>query len=285
MTTPPAGTDAVLVLSGGANLGAVQVGMLRGLLEAGIRPVALVGASVGALNAAALAVDPTLDRVTHLEDCWRAVRRRDVFAGDRRAGAARLLLGRSHLHHPGNLRAMIERWFEPDDLSRTAVPLHVATTELHSGETRWWRAGDPTRILLASTAIPVVFPPVELDGVLHVDGALVEPVGLQRAAAISSAPIVVLDAGATASPLAPPSGAVAMVVAAIRAGRMARLAHDRSTVDPARVTWLRADVPELAYHDFSRTEELIARGRAATDGLVLPAAATDPRRSPAPDLR
>ncbi len=255
--------EAVVVLSGGANLGAAQIGMLQGVFDHGIRPTAFVGSSVGALNAAGVALDPSRERVDLLAEAWRGVRRTDVFGGDRLLGLARLASGRGHLHHTRGLRRLIETWFPVDDLSRTKVPLHVATTELDSGETRWWRAGPAADILLASTAIPVVFPPVELDGQLHVDGALVEPVGLHRAAAISPAPIIVLDAGATASPLRSPSGPVSMIVASIRAGRMARLARDRTDVDPTRVTWISVDTPGIPYHDFTQTDVLIAAGRAA----------------------
>ena len=158
-------SDPVLVLSGGGNLGAVQAGMLQALFHAGLRPGALLGSSVGALNAAYLAVDPTPERADALVAAWRSVRGADVFGGDRRLGFASVLLGRRpHVHHARGLARLIDRWFEPHDLAETAIPLHVATTELESGVVRWRRAGDPTRVLLASTAIPVLFPPVELDG-------------------------------------------------------------------------------------------------------------------------
>lgn len=255
--------DAVLVFSGGANLGALQVGMLQAIVEAGIRPKAVVGASVGALNAACFAVDPTAERVERMKSVWLSLRREDVFAGSRLFGSARLAIGRRYMHEARGLRRLVADWFEPADLSQTAIPVHVATTALHSGEVRWWRAGPPADILVASAASPVVFPPVELDGDLHVDGALVEPLGLERAAALTSAPVLVLDAGATSTPLRPPQGAVSMIVAAIRAGRVARLAQDRARADLDRVLWLRAAAPHLAYHDFSHTAELIALGHAA----------------------
>lgn len=273
-------TDPVIVLSGGGNLGAVQAGMLQVLLRAGMRPQALLGSSVGALNAASLAVDPTPTRADALVDAWRTVRGGDVFSGGGRFRLAELALGRrSHLHDTRGLERLLERWFEPDDLADTAVPLHVATTELATGAVRWWRAGPPVPILLATAAIPVLFPPVALDGMLHVDGALVEPVGVRRAAGLGSGPVIVIDTGATAIPLRDAAGPVASLVATIRAGRMARLAEDRAAVDDARVHWLTAACPELGYRDFSRTDDLLDVGRAAAESLLADQPGLLPQRS------
>lgn len=271
--------DAVLVLSGGGNLGAVQAGMLESVLAAGIRPRHIVGSSVGALNGAFLAVDPTPERVEQLQQAWRSLVVGDVFAGHRLVGYLCLAAGRVHIHDPSGLRRLIRTWFEPTDLSQTAIPIHVATTELATGITRWWRAGDPVDILQASAAIPVVFPPVELGDVLHIDGAVVEPIGLERAASICDLPIVVLESGATAAELRPPDGPVSMVTAAVRAGRVSRLARDLDAVDRRRIIWLQADVPVLAYHDFSRTEELIDIGRKGAAEILAEALPAMGRRA------
>ena len=67
------------VLSGGGNLGAVQVGMLDALRERGIVPDLLVGASVGALNAAYIAGrGMNADAIEDLTTVWLRVRRRDL---------------------------------------------------------------------------------------------------------------------------------------------------------------------------------------------------------------
>ena len=67
----------VFVLSGGAARGAVQVGMLEVLLDAGIVPDALVGTSVGALNAAFVAARPDHDRIRELRGKWLQLSTRD----------------------------------------------------------------------------------------------------------------------------------------------------------------------------------------------------------------
>src|ERR1700759_3643399 len=71
----------VFVLSGGAARGAVQVGMMEVLLERGIVPDALVGTSVGALNAAFMGCRPDLARARELRRRWMALTTRDIFPG------------------------------------------------------------------------------------------------------------------------------------------------------------------------------------------------------------
>jgi NTE family protein len=86
-----------LVLAGGGSLGAVQVGTLRALVEAGVEFDLVVGTSVGAVNAAWLVGDPTPSGVAELTRIWRGLRRGHVFptnpvrgvlaaAGQRRSG-------------------------------------------------------------------------------------------------------------------------------------------------------------------------------------------------------
>src|SRR6202035_704732 len=67
------------VFDGGGSLGAVEVGMLKALISYGVQADFVVGSSVGALNAAFFAGEPTGDGVQRLEQIWLGVRRRDVF--------------------------------------------------------------------------------------------------------------------------------------------------------------------------------------------------------------
>lgn len=71
--------STAFVLSGGAALGAVQVGMLQALRDHGVRADFVVGTSVGAVNAAWVAGDPNGDRLDELESLWRSLRRGHVF--------------------------------------------------------------------------------------------------------------------------------------------------------------------------------------------------------------
>jgi NTE family protein len=188
----PAPRD-VMVLSGGGSLGAAQVGALQALFEAGIVPDAVVGCSVGALNAAFLAVDPTAARVAELEQVWRGMSRNAVFPSGRFTVATRLAGRRDHLYSADGLRAVIESCVPLADLADTAIPVHVVTTDLRAGEPVWWTSGDPVEVLAASTCLPGIFPPVPLGGSLHVDGGVTCPVPTQRALDLGARRVWVLD--------------------------------------------------------------------------------------------
>lgn len=252
----------VFVLSGGANYGAVQVGMLRALFDAGIRPDAVVGASVGAINAAVLACDPTPGGVERLTEGWLATRRDDVFPGSKLSRAWRMARRSLHLHDPEPLRALIARWLPVDDLSETAIPVHVATTELRSGRTCWWDRGRAVDVLAASASLPLVFPPVPLDGELHIDGAVAQVVPLGRVAELGAKRVYVLDAGGTSRPCTDPATGFDVLWSAVRAARLAHLELDRAAFGRFRkVVWLPpVDTGKLAYDDFTHTAELIAAG-------------------------
>ncbi|WP_248581671.1 patatin-like phospholipase family protein [Nocardioides sp. InS609-2] len=119
------------VLSGGANLGAAQAGTLVALGEAGIRPDLIVATSVGAVNGAWIAGEGDIE---DLLDVWRALRRSDVFpAGP--VGGLLGFLGRSdHLGSDGGLRRLLRTHLRFSDLESAATPLHVAATDLLTGE-------------------------------------------------------------------------------------------------------------------------------------------------------
>lgn len=181
------------VLSGGGSLGAAQVGALQALFEAGVVPDVVIGCSVGALNAAYVAVEPTLSRANELEHVWRGMSRDLVFP-DGRFTVARRLAGRAdHLYSDHGLRGVIERCVPLDDLSNTAIPVHVVTTDLRAGEPVWWTNGDPRQVLAASACLPGIFAPVPLAGSVHVDGGVSCPVPTQRALDLGAARVWVLD--------------------------------------------------------------------------------------------
>lgn len=262
----------VFVLSGGANLGAVQVGMLKALLTAGIVPDAVIGASVGAINAAAVAADPTPEGVERLADVWCRLRRDDVFPGTRLTRAVAVARRRSYLLDPGPLRSLVARWIPFDDLADGRLPLHVATTELRTGRLRWWTSGPAVEVLVASACLPGVFPPVLLDGGLHVDGAVVSAVPVARAAAIGASVAYVLDAGSLGRvPEGEPRSALDVVLWTYRAARLAQLEAEHATASAGtELRWLPpVDVGRLAFDDFTRTRSLIAAGeRAAAEAIA-----------------
>jgi NTE family protein len=280
--------DAV-VLSGGGSLGAVQVGVLRALYEAGVRPDLFVGCSVGALNGAFLAVDPGLERLAELERLWRALDRESVFGRGRRILAAQLLSvavrKEDHLYEPDALQDLVRRWVRVDDLADTAVPVHVVTTDLLSGQPVWWSSGDPVQVLTASACLPALFPPVALGGTLHVDGGVTCPVPVERALALGAERTWVVDvSGGSIGRRDERMSAldVLLLSFAISRARLDR-GEEEGTGGQRVVRLPRVDVGVHELRDFSRTPAFMQAGYAVAKEAVraelsrVPA----PRRRPA----
>lgn len=267
--------DAV-VLSGGGSLGAAQVGALRALFEAGIRPDLFVGCSVGALNAAFLAVDPTPARLDDLERVWRKLDRADVFGRGRTMSATHTLLRAvrrdDHLYEPDALRNLVRAWVPLKDLGDTAVPCHVVTTDLVHGTPCWWSTGDPVTVLTASACLPALFPPVEMGGSLHVDGGVVAPVPVDRALDLGALRVWVLDvSGGT---LGRRDDRMTALDVLLQSFAISRSHLDRPVVglraDQQVIRLRRPDLGHLEMRDFSQTPRLMAAGYAvAREALAL----------------
>ena len=271
------------MLSGGGSLGAVQVGALRALLEAGIKPDLFVGCSVGALNAAALACDPTLARLNEIEAIWRSLDRKDVFGGNRRLLATHLVRGDDHLYEPDALRALVGRTVPVKDLSDTLVPCHVVTTDLETGKSCWWSSGDPTVVLTASACLPAVFPPVRLGDGLHVDGGVTCPVPVDRALDLGAARTWVLDVtGGTLGRRDERMTAldVLLLSFAISRSGLDTRAEGRPGQRIVRLGKLDLDKHEL--RDFSKTPMLLQKGYAEMKELVRAELASVPTQRSAP---
>ncbi len=184
-----------LVLSGGASLGSMQLGMLRALDEVHVAPDLLVGTSVGALNAAVVAhTGDVAEALGRLESIWWKVKRREVFPGSIAAqvvSAART----GYLHSATGIEALIRDSLTADRFEELAIPLTVIASEVLTGHVRRLTEGDLVPALLASTALPGMFPPVTIDGCALWDGGSVANVPLRAALEAGARSVVVLDAG------------------------------------------------------------------------------------------
>jgi NTE family protein len=171
------------VLSGGGNQAVSQVGMLRALVERDIFPDVVVGTSAGALNGAVIATDPSLAGVEHLTDVWLSIRSGEVFPGGRLSRAWNAVRRDDHLFSNAGIRQIISRARPAPTFAAMAVPLRVIATDLRTGEEVVLASGPIEPALLATTAIPGIFPPVEHDGRQLVDGAVVDTVPLSHTVA------------------------------------------------------------------------------------------------------
>src|SRR5690348_4033494 len=183
------------VLSGGGSLGAVQVGMLRALIQNGICPDFLIGTSVGAVNAAWIAANPDHEGVLQLADIWMGLRRHDVFPLSPITGARGLLGQTNHFISSDNLRSLLERHIPFKRLEDATVPLHLVATELKSGRAAILTSGPAVPALLASCAIPGVFPPVTIGRRDYVDGGVANHSPVTVAIELGARTIYVLPVG------------------------------------------------------------------------------------------
>ena len=272
------------VLGGGGNLGATQVGMLKALLERNILPDVIVGCSVGAINGAALAGDPTLAGVNELERIWRGVQAKDL-APPTRLPVALLLVRRGiSLHTNDGLRRLIEQFVGAETFEELQIPLHCLATSLERGEERWFTEGPLVGPLLASSAIPAVYPPVEIDGERLIDGAAIADVPVQRAVDLGAGRIYVLPTGNLDRPRIDPRRPLDV---AIEASWIARASWYRQTLAAVsravEVTVLpHGETPVLRYYDFSRTGELIDAAYEASSSYLDGGPALDRTEEPEP---
>src|SRR5689334_358508 len=167
------------VLGGGGARGAAQVGVLQALFEAGVEaPAAIVGTSVGALNGASIAAYPSLAGTMMLREVWLSRQAAAVFQphplGVILSGLRR---DRLSVMPQNNVLRLIERAQSLTGITtfeQLRVPLAVVATDLNAGKPAVFRSGDLTPALLASTAIPGIFPMVRVNDREHLDGGVVE---------------------------------------------------------------------------------------------------------------
>lgn len=185
-TITPAGRDprrgtVAFVLSGGGNQGVAQIGMLRALLEARIVPDVVIGCSAGALNGAALAYAPNLTGIARLAAVWEALDGHTIFPGGKLSRAWNVVRRGTHLFANDGLAAVIEAATPARSFADLAVPLRVVATDLDTGEEVVIARGPLRPALLASAALPGVFPIIHHDGRKLVDGGVVNAVPLWHA--------------------------------------------------------------------------------------------------------
>ena len=188
--------SVAFVFSGGGPLGALQVGMLKALYEHELRPDLVVGTSVGALNATWTAFDPSPEGVERLEGTWRRMRDTDLFPGGGRfkASWARMLVRGNRLHENIGIRRQIETSLGRPRFEDSQIPLAVTATDLETGAEMIFNSGDIVEPLLASTAMPGIFPPVPIDGRNYIDGGVANNVPIAPAVDMGATTVYVMDA-------------------------------------------------------------------------------------------
>jgi NTE family protein len=201
--TPSVG-DVAFVLGGGGLLGACEVGMARALAEAEVRPDLVVGTSIGAINGAAIACDPSVNGTEHLAEMWAKLSSRDVLGGTVLGRFGELVRSGTSLHSNASLRQLLEKHLIARTFAETAVRFECVGASIEQAREHWFTEGELIPAVLASSALPGVFPPIEIGGEHFFDGGLVNSVPIARAVRQGATEIWVLHVGRIEEPLAVP---------------------------------------------------------------------------------
>ena len=263
--------DVAFALGGGGVLGAHEVGMLQALFEADIRPDLVVGTSVGAINGAMVAADPSAETIARLEQLWTGIGNSDVFGGSIAAQVSTLVRTRTHLHANTALRRLLHQHLKVTRIEEMAVPFQCVAASIEKAGAHWFSDGPIIEAVLASTAVPGLLPPVEIDGEHFLDGGLVHSIPVGRAVTLGAKTIYVLHVGRIEEPLTPPSSPLQVGLIAFEIARRHRFVEEmRALPDDVTVHVLpsggppKADLSQLRYRDFSKVHERIGRAHAAT---------------------
>lgn len=280
-------SGVAFALSGGGSHGAAQVGMLQALLAAGIVPDVVIGCSVGALNAAFIAADPTTEGAHELGQVWRSLSRKDVFGTQRRRTILNAIARRDHLYENTALRRLIDRLCPVKDIADLPTETHIVTTDLDAGRPTWWTSGPARDVLAASAALPAIFPPVWLPSPggarRHVDGGVVAPIPVARATELDVKTIYVLDVAGEHTPHGGNMSALGVLVRSFAISRYANLPDPASLARPGQevVVLPCPDLGHIDIRDFSRTAEYIESTRAMVTAFLAERIAA-PEESPRP---
>ena len=267
------------VLGGGGALGACEVGMLRALLEAGITPDLVVGTSVGAINGAAIAAEPTLKAVERLAELWGSLGRSGVFSGSvlgRLRTAART---RTHVYSSAPLRRLLEEHLPvgTDLIERLPVTFQCVAASIERAAEHWFSEGPLVDAVLASCAVPGLLAPVKVGDEHFLDGGLTNTIPVGRAVALGARTVYVLQVGRIEEPLVAPKLPWEVAAVAFEIARRHRFARDMADLPPGVEVHLLPSggptgrsgaVGQLRYRDFGLSARRIDRAYQATTAYL-----------------
>jgi NTE family protein len=266
------GVRTAFVLGGGGRLGAAEVGMLAALSDAGVRADLVVGTSVGAINGAAIAADPSPQGVQRLVGLWEQVDREGVFGGrlvDRVRHVART---RTSLHSGEPLRRMLAGAL-PERFEDLVVHFECVAACIETAHETWFDAGELVPAVMASCAVPGLLPAVAHRGRHFIDGGMVDSIPVARALAAGATEVYVLQVGRVEEPLRPPRWPHEVALVSFEIARRRSFAAALAALpDDVTVHVLPTggqgprfnDLRQLRYRDFGDVPERIETARAAT---------------------
>jgi NTE family protein len=224
-------TGPAIVLGGGGVLGATQVGMLRALLESGIRPGLVVGTSVGAINGAAIAAAPNMAGVENLAGLWASLAEAGMFTDNMLARAGTLARYRTHLYSSAPLRKLLAAHL-PATFASLEIGFQCVAASIERAGAHWFSSGPLIEAVMASAAVPGLLPPVVINSEHFLDGGLVHSIPVGRALALGARDVYVLHVGRIEQPLKPPRSLWDVCLTSFELARRHRFVEEMSNLPP-----------------------------------------------------
>ncbi|MFZ0042838.1 MAG: patatin-like phospholipase family protein [Solirubrobacteraceae bacterium] len=222
--------EIAFVLGGGGILGAHEVGMLSALADSSIVPDVILGTSVGAINGALFAADPTVTGVANLSRLWRETKVSALSASGLLRRAATLARSGTHVQSLEEARERLIQALPVERVEELQIPFQCAAASIERAAEHWFDTGVLADVLLASSAVPGVLPPVEIGEEHFIDGGIVNSIPVARAVALGARSIYVLQVGRLEKPLRPPRWPWEVGIVAFEVARRHRFAHDLQSI-------------------------------------------------------
>jgi len=272
------------VLGGGGVLGAVEVGMLRALFEREINPDLILGTSVGALNGAVVARDPSPAALDRLTELWRSTSEggHEVY-GDRRLRTVRRAVSTgTHIYSAGPLKKRLALELGHVTFEELPIRFQVCAASIERAAEHWFDSGPVVDAVMASAAVPGLLPPARVGDEHFLDGGIVNSIPVGRAVQLGATRIFVLQVGRIDRPLSVPRRPWEVARVSFEIARRHRFAREMAELPdgveahvlPARGTSSRDD-SLFGSRDFAGVQQRMDDTQAATaaylDGLSDPA--------------
>ena len=262
------------VLGGGGVLGAVEVGMLRALLERDIVPDLVLGTSVGALNGALVAREPDLSVVERLTALWQRAGQSEsaqVYGDSALRTVRRAVSTKTHLWSSDPLRQALDEEFGDLTFEDLPVRFQVCAASIERAAEHWFTTGRVVDAVVAIAAVPGLLPPAQVGDEHFLDGRIVNSVPLGRAVQLGATRVYVLQVGRIDRPLAVPKRPWEVARVSFEIARRHRFNRElaelpegvEAHVLPARGTSAKDDTL-LGSRDFSGVQQRIDETYAAS---------------------
>jgi NTE family protein len=175
-------------MSGGGSKGAFQVGALDYLIQdQGMDFQVIAGVSTGSLNSVILSQASSFEELRRyhqqLKEIWFGIQSDGDIYSKRFLGKVLVLLTKNSMFDPKPLLEMLRRNASPDTIARSRKELRLGAVSLETGDFVEIDQSQPNLLdwTLASSSMPLFFPPVPIGGEHFVDGGVRSLTPLQGA--------------------------------------------------------------------------------------------------------